>query len=572
MSNNSIGGPAKSRPSTAPTRKGPSRMSTVRKPPAYVDTRVFDRDLEGVKELRSTLSAKLEELEELVKDITKRGGLQLSTEYPAVDFIKKRFVEFIRFSDTHEAPVQKCLAINKMKEVAAKIWRNPPTDDLKGIAVEFFELSANAGDSYSQIFMGDVLVGNKDFNKARKYYALAAEQGDAKAQNKLGICYYNGDGVASNKETAVDWYRKSSNQGHVYAKFNLARMYERGEGLDQDLNEAVRLYVESASCGDRSVDALCSMSKSAVTGEKVLEIMSGFVAARNITMVDTIERMLKKELNKDVLGILENEYEKEALCPDFKRTLKTSLRNVYRCNIDRARSPEEKNRWEEKFANVADKLTLEQLSQKYFKTKKYEKAYNYCLRALLKRSADLNSYTTELLPKVKGIKGSQENLELYLKLKQQEKKEVEEKITHGKNNGNFKDYPGMYVRTDLCPQDETGRLYPTSPEVKHMTEVQKRIVKQIDKAEKALEKLKPSTEEVRRREETSRYEDRLPLMSTRLTSIGDTIDAPPLSGFLNLPAINRNGTKSEPDAAEPQNPSFCTLSSLPGIGKPNTKI
>lgn len=40
-----------------------------------------------------------------------------------------------------------------------------------------------------------------------------AEQGLAEAQNKLGDCYYNGEGLAQDYIEAVKWYRKAAEQG-----------------------------------------------------------------------------------------------------------------------------------------------------------------------------------------------------------------------------------------------------------------------------------------------------------------------------------------------------------------------
>ena len=38
----------------------------------------------------------------------------------------------------------------------------------------------------------------------------AAEQGDAQAQFKLGICYFNGYGIDKDFKEATYWYRKAA--------------------------------------------------------------------------------------------------------------------------------------------------------------------------------------------------------------------------------------------------------------------------------------------------------------------------------------------------------------------------
>ena len=50
----------------------------------------------------------------------------------------------------------------------------------------------------------------KDDKEAVKWYRKAAEQGDAKAQNNLGVKYGNGLGVLKDYKEAVKWYRKAA--------------------------------------------------------------------------------------------------------------------------------------------------------------------------------------------------------------------------------------------------------------------------------------------------------------------------------------------------------------------------
>ena len=58
-----------------------------------------------------------------------------------------------------------------------------------------------------------------------------AEQGDALAQNNLGVAYANGDGVAENDAEAVKWYRKAADQGEAMAQLNLGDAYANGDAL-----------------------------------------------------------------------------------------------------------------------------------------------------------------------------------------------------------------------------------------------------------------------------------------------------------------------------------------------------
>ena len=69
------------------------------------------------------------------------------------------------------------------------------------------------------IILPIILVGNMITNaQTFKAYKAKAEQGYAQAQGSLGVCYYEGDGVAMNKTTAVESFQKAAEQGCIQAK------------------------------------------------------------------------------------------------------------------------------------------------------------------------------------------------------------------------------------------------------------------------------------------------------------------------------------------------------------------
>ena len=70
--------------------------------------------------------------------------------------------------------------------------------------------------------------------EAARWFRLAAEQGDARAQHNLGVHYSDGRGVPQDDAEAVRWYRLAADQGHAGAQFSLGYMYGSGEGVPQD--------------------------------------------------------------------------------------------------------------------------------------------------------------------------------------------------------------------------------------------------------------------------------------------------------------------------------------------------
>ena len=78
----------------------------------------------------------------------------------------------------------------------------------------------------------------EDDVEAARWYRLAAEQGNARAQFSLGVRYGNGEGVPQDYSEAVRWYRLAAEQGSASAHFNLGRLYAYGQGVHQDYVEA----------------------------------------------------------------------------------------------------------------------------------------------------------------------------------------------------------------------------------------------------------------------------------------------------------------------------------------------
>ena len=78
----------------------------------------------------------------------------------------------------------------------------------------------------------------------------SAEQGDADAQNYLGVMYQNGQGVPQNYQEAAKWFRKAAEQGDEMAQFNLATLYQKGVGVPQDGSEAAKWYRKAAEQGN----------------------------------------------------------------------------------------------------------------------------------------------------------------------------------------------------------------------------------------------------------------------------------------------------------------------------------
>ncbi len=64
----------------------------------------------------------------------------------------------------------------------------------------------------------------KEFEITKK----AANKGDAYAQYRLGRCYFMGNGVTKNYESAVYWYKKAAKNGVAGAKDAVLKLNKLG--------------------------------------------------------------------------------------------------------------------------------------------------------------------------------------------------------------------------------------------------------------------------------------------------------------------------------------------------------
>jgi TPR repeat protein len=89
----------------------------------------------------------------------------------------------------------------------------------------------------------------KDLGKAAELFKKAADQGYAAAQNNLGVSYENGEGVPKDLGKAAELFKKAADQGYPKAQYNLGVDYASGEGVPKDLGKAAELFKKAADQG-----------------------------------------------------------------------------------------------------------------------------------------------------------------------------------------------------------------------------------------------------------------------------------------------------------------------------------
>jgi len=98
----------------------------------------------------------------------------------------------------------------------------------EGIAL--LEKAAGQGHAYAMFKLGETHGDRKEHEKAFLWTTKGAETGLPKAMFNLGVCLYQGVGVAPDYPAAAGWYRCAADAGFGVAAGNLSTMYTVGRG------------------------------------------------------------------------------------------------------------------------------------------------------------------------------------------------------------------------------------------------------------------------------------------------------------------------------------------------------
>src|SRR5262249_17585286 len=120
-------------------------------------------------------------------------------------------------------------------------------------------LAANSGEAYAQNQLGLVsalhVKNGGDIREARAWFEKAARRGYAPAQVNLAVTYLNGWGTPKCYGAALSWLNAAAKQGHPRAYANLGILHMNGWGVRRDFAEAFRYLRLAANAGDAGAQA-----------------------------------------------------------------------------------------------------------------------------------------------------------------------------------------------------------------------------------------------------------------------------------------------------------------------------
>ena len=118
------------------------------------------------------------------------------------------------------------------------------------LAMSAFMMGVRAQEHSSYYTAGKQSYDSKNYGQAFEQFKQGAEQGHADAQNALGDCYYEGEGVAKDLQQAYNWYKKAADQGYADAQYNMGYCLQQGEGVAKNLAMAASLFEKAAEQGN----------------------------------------------------------------------------------------------------------------------------------------------------------------------------------------------------------------------------------------------------------------------------------------------------------------------------------
>ncbi|KAH0792540.1 chitin synthase regulatory factor chr2 [Histomonas meleagridis] len=176
------------------------------------------------------------------------------------------------------------------------------------ISLKYFNNSLIQGYIHSGYAMGKIYYEQLNYNEAIKYFKLSADKGDSKSQLFYGKLLYEGDKLPKDKNDALYYLKLSERNGNENASLILGKIYEN----DNNMKEAFNIY---KSLADKDIPEACyeagkilfygtGIPKDEINGIKYLEksANSGFKEAKYLlgTIYQEGSNVVKKDSHKAI--------------------------------------------------------------------------------------------------------------------------------------------------------------------------------------------------------------------------------------------------------------------------------
>ena len=113
-------------------------------------------------------------------------------------------------------------------------------------------------DPWGLFYIGEEFERKGEYDAANRLFRLAAEQGSADGQNRLGLLYEKGFGeaVRPDLEWSDMWYRKAADQGHAKAQYRVGLNCYYGNRVTGDKGEGIKWLKKAAAQGEENAQKM----------------------------------------------------------------------------------------------------------------------------------------------------------------------------------------------------------------------------------------------------------------------------------------------------------------------------
>ena len=177
--------------------------------------------------------------------------------------------------------------------------------------IEIIYEKALNGDPESQDRIGEVFqYGDhgvkKDYNKAFKWYDLAARQGYESAQNSLGLFYAGGLGVKEDCGESIKWFRYAYFNGYKTAKGNLVWMLSTcNDDSMRDGKLALSLAIEDLKENGTDLKRLDNLAAALAENKKFEDAIK--IQTKLISVLEQTEQKARLREHRRKLNSYQNE-------------------------------------------------------------------------------------------------------------------------------------------------------------------------------------------------------------------------------------------------------------------------
>lgn len=142
------------------------------------------------------------------------------------------------------------------------------------LAKEKFLIAAEQGNAGAQIRLGFISYYGldttiKNYTQALSWFKKAAENNNTDAQFLVGAMYLKAEGVVKDYKQVMYWHTKAAELGNAEAQTSVGRMYRDGLGVEQNNKQAVYWFIKAANQGE--VDAQKSLGVMYLRGDGLVQ-------------------------------------------------------------------------------------------------------------------------------------------------------------------------------------------------------------------------------------------------------------------------------------------------------------